>query len=139
DDRLVDIAVLAQIDRCEVKTEHVDGTREGLQPPRAERLGPVTGERSGDDVEVGAKLAWRRIGARRHLRRRLRVDTGQFARGRGESRVDADQRLTVRLVAAVRIDVVRVRGELEQRVRRTNEARRQRQLAAEAVNLGEVV
>ncbi len=70
--------------------------------------------------------------ARRHVAREL-------PRGRGQPRVDADQRVAVRLVLAVGVVVVRLGGEREQLRRGRDQPCGQRELRAQQVHFGEIV
>ena len=96
-------------------------------------------ERARDRLQIGGEV--RRRGVRRQLAvwRERRHVAGQRARRRGEPGVDADQRLPVRLVGTVGVVVMRRRSEPEQFLRRLYEPRRQRKLAAERVDLAEIM
>ncbi len=77
----------------------------------------------------------RTIGVRRARRR----PPGQHVHRRREPRIDADERLPIRLVLAVRIAVVRGLGQREQLRRRMHEARGQRQLAAQPMHFVQIM
>ena len=114
-DRLVHVGVLAQVEHREMESEDVDGAHAAARDgPRraAPRRAPRASARSSRDrrqappaSRTAASVAVRR--ARRHV-------AGERARRGREPRVDADQRLPIRLVGAMRVVVVRRRGEREQ-------------------------
>ena len=139
DDGLVHIGVLAQVEHGEMEAEDFDGALERVQAPLGERRGAVRGERARDRLQVGDKLRRRCIRWPVAVRRQGRNVADQDTRRRREPGIDADQRLAVGLVGAVRVIVVRRRGEPEELVGRLHEARRQRQLAAQRVDLAEIM
>ena len=139
DDRLVDVAVLAQVELRQVEAEHIDRAAQRVEAARRERCRAVRRERRGDRVEIGAQVRRRGVRFAHHARRSRRYVARERSGGSGEAAVDPDQRLPIRLVLPVRILVVRVPRELEQRGRRLHQSRRQRQLAAEPVHLIEVM
>ena len=136
---LVNVAVLAQVDRREVKAEHVDRATQRIEPARRQLARAVRGERRVDGVEVGAELARRPVRRRLDLRPTDRNHVGEPARRRRESRVDPDQCLPVGLVLTMWIGVLRSRGQRQEVGRRRHEARGQRELAAQSVHFVEVV
>ena len=89
--------------------------------------------------EIGEQFRRRRIGRKRRLRRERRHHSGQRGSGRGQPCIDADQGLTIRLVLAVRIGVVRRRRQRQQFPRWRDQSRRQRQLGTEAMDLVQIV
>ncbi len=138
DDRLVHVRALPQVDGGQVKAEHLHRADERSEARRHQRAG-VAAERVLDHVELALQLARALIrGGRRHG---PTCGLGAAERGErgGEARVEADERAAIWLVVAVRIGVGRACGERPQRLRDRGERVGHGQLAAERVDLREVV
>ena len=140
----VHAAVLAQIDRRQVEPERAHRAQQVAQPPVGGQAGAVVGQRHRDDFQIELQLHRRAVGPRRADRARERTRRRRAARCqlllcRREPRVDAGERAPERLVRAALPAVRRARRQLGQLGRDLGVLRRQPELAAERVHLGQVV
>ena len=139
DDALVHVGVLAQVDRRQVEAEDGHGPPQLAQPPAGEQGRAVRLQRVVDRLEVGPELRRARVGRRlgdRVPQRRVLVEG---ARGGGDSRVDAGEGPSIRLVAAVRAGIGRTFRQREQFSRGAAHERGHGEFRAERVKLLEVV
>ena len=135
DDRLVHVGVLAQVEHGKMEAEHRDGTDAAVARRRAASSdAPCVASEASIVSKVCEQLARRWVRRQLAVRRARRHVAGERLRGRGDPRVDADQRLPVGLVGTMRIVIVGGDRERQQRRRRLHEPRRQRQLAAQQVD-----
>ena len=122
-----------------MKAEGPDRAHQRGEPAPGEQRGAVGRERRIDRREIGEELGRGRVGRRIAVRRAGRNVADESIRGGRDARIDADQRLPVRLVGAVRIVVAGALRQSQQRRRRMHKTCRQRELRAERVDLLEVV
>ena len=96
-------------------------------------------QRGRDQIEVAQELSRRRVRRQCSVGRPRGHDLRQCARRRSKPGIDARQGLAIRLIATMRVGVVRVGGELNEFGRRRHQAIGQRKFGTEQVHLGEVV
>ena len=108
---IVDVRVLAEVDRGQVIAEHVDRPPQMAQAAMGERGRAVGFEGLADDPEVGGELGHVAIGRRMIERRVRRLDIGLVSRRHRETAVNADDGAAIGFQPAVRGVVVRALGE----------------------------
>ncbi len=129
-------AVLAHVERREVKTEHLRRAHQAAQPAGREPPGAgCAASESRDDLEVAHELLRLGVGLRRRDLGEHRGMLVERARGGREPRVDPGQRAPVGFVTPVLGLVRRARGQLLELRSHLHHAQRLRQLAAELVHL----
>ena len=136
---LMHVGVLAQVNRRQMKAEHLHRAAQLAQPPAAERGRTVGHQRAVQGVEILGQRGRIGIGFGAGDRVARGLVAEQCAVGGGQPGVEAGHRAAVGLVAAVRGVVARALGQRQQRVRGTDEALAHRQLRAQRVQLVEVV
>ena len=133
------VRALPQIDRGQMKTEHVNGPYQRVQPLGSERFSMMRSQRSLDGAQVGQKIFGTGIGVLRRKGMTRRIATGQLLQRGGQPGVDACQRAAGGLVLAV---LAGVGGAVCQRAHlgaEIDQQRRQGQLAAQKMHLRQVV
>jgi hypothetical protein len=135
----VHVGVLAQVDGGEVEAEHPDGAPQRAQAPAGERRRAVRHEGAVDHVEVGEERVRRLVGRRLPDRVAGHLAVAEGLGGRGEAGVEARDGAPVGLVLPVRGAVGRALGELLRLVGDADDAPVEGELAAEPVQLVEVV
>ena len=139
DGRLVHVAVLAQVEGGKMEAEHVDRAPQRGEPPVGEQRGAVPAQRRVDGRQVGREFARRRVRREPRVRTPRRRERGARLRRRHQPRVEAHERLPVRLVGTVRIVVPGRRRKRQQRGGRPDQPGGQRKFAAQRVHLAEIV
>src|SRR5438477_4836909 len=103
-----------------METENVGGASQRIETSRGERRSAMRCQRHCDRIEIGAEFCSCRIRFGHDTRRARRDIARQRVASRGEASVDADERVAIWLVLAMRIIVMCPCGKCEQRLRRRN-------------------
>src|SRR5205823_5779732 len=136
DDALVHVGVLSQVECRKVKAECFDAADEALhRSMRRQQTASVLAERIRDNLEIPRERLRIRIGCGRKARWTRWSAPGDRLEARGQSGVDAADRLAIGFVGARWRKIVGRRGKLEQFRRGLRQLGRDRELGAEAVNL----
>ncbi len=133
------VGALAQVERGEVKAEHLHGADQRLQARRDQRSGMVAAQRNLNRPQIHQQIFWRGI-------RVLRCDSvaqclgaGQLVQRGSQTRVDAGQRTAIGLVHAVRVLIRAALGQQLHRRRDVCEAGRDRELGTELMHFSQIV
>ena len=137
--RFVHAAVLAQVDRREVKAKGLRRMAQAHEPAIDHARAAVSAQRLDHRVEVLHEFRAGRIGPGGRQRAAQRIAMAERKRGSGKARVHAGQRAPVRLVAPLFGSIVRRIGQALESGRYVHALKRQAQLAAERVGLLQVV
>ena len=136
--RLMAVGALADVQRGQVKTEHLHRAPQRRQPRPDQRLRVVVAQAFGDHVQVGDEGLGVGVGVLRRHGVAQRLGAGQLVQRRGQAGVDAGQGTPIGLVLAVRAVVRRGVG---QRLHGRGDGRpglRHRQLTAQMVHFLQV-
>ena len=133
------VAVLPNVDGCQMEPEHLDRADQRIQARLREHAGPVVVQRIRQHLQVADQF--RRHPIRRHCPVRLadRLGSGDLEIKRGNARVKSRQGLAIRLALPMRRFVTGRIGECKHCVIDAHQSRRQRQLGAETMKLVEVM
>ena len=133
------IRVLAQINRGQMKPKHMHRLTQMAQAALHQRRAVVRIERFNHHVQIRRKRLRIRINLARHRRRGRGNHTAQ-AQSRGRhTRIHAHNRLAIRLIGAVRRLIPRPLRQLQQWLRHLHNGACQRQLAAQRVQLRQIM
>ena len=121
-----------------MKAEHVDGAPKPPQPPARQHRRAVGIERALQHGEVAVQLGRALIRRRGLLGRRAPAGQAERAAGGGKPRIEAGDGAPIGLVLPVRRVIGRMAGEAQHLVRHADQARMQRQLGAERVQLFQI-
>jgi hypothetical protein len=109
----VNVGALPQIERGQVKPEHLDSPAQSAQPAAGQRSRPVGGQRIVHGFEVGAKLCGRCIGrCLTRLRRLAGARLGKPKRRRGEAGLNPRKGSPVRPIRPVRRQIREAVGKM---------------------------
>ena len=133
------VGILSQINRREVEAEYVDRPLQRPQAPARQDRRAVALQRPGDRVEIGRQLFDARVSRRVSQRMTQGDDVIEVARRLGEARIHAGDGAPIGLVLPLRRGVVGAVGERVQFLADPHELGGQRQLAAELMQLVEIV
>ena len=125
----VDVAVLPQVERCQMKAENLDRADQATERPAARQCAvAVAGERRRNRHQIGAQFFGRDIGIARQFCRTRRVVADQLDMRRTEPRVNPGHRAAIRLVGARGCIVAAFLGKHQHRFGRRAHQRRNRNL-----------
>ncbi len=139
DDALVDVGILAQVERRQMEAEGVDRADQPAQRAAAvERAAALFAQRARERREIGAQRGGIGIGLRPDRAGAGRRVPDHRLEGGGEPRIDAGERAPIGFVAARTAGIVRRLGECGQRFARGRMLGRDRQFGAEPVDRVEI-
>ena len=133
------VRALPQVDRGQVKAKHLHRPDQRLQPLPDQGLRVLRDQGRFDHAQVAQQFLGCQVGVLRCHRMARGLATAQVLEGGRQARIDADQGAPVRLVLAVLVAVGRALGQGLHLGRELHQHRRQGQLAAQVMHLGQVM
>ena len=138
-DQFVLVRALPQVDSRQMETEYLHGANQRMQTLRYQGLCVMRQQRCADGCQIGQELLGAWIGILRRHRMPRRLAAGEGLERRGQARVDPGQGPPVGLVLAMFVGVGGAFGQCLHFRAHVHQQGRERQLAPEVVDLGQVV